>query len=149
MLDCSIHKQLFPLVVGFSIYSLFYRDHKGWSVCVLPSRVKCVLRLPRRYSWILGSLVGATYTFGFLLMVRCPALEDSTAGHGGFLLSCCLGRPHSFSSTISSRVLRTCHGEHSFTRLSIRSCELVFVLSVSVLALTFAFAAALFASCER
>ncbi len=37
---------------GYSIYTLYYNKHKSW------------------YSWILNSLVGAVYTFGFILM--CP-----------------------------------------------------------------------------
>ena len=45
---------LFPLVIGYSIYTLVYDSHKSW------------------YSWILNSLVGAVYTFGFILM--CPQL---------------------------------------------------------------------------
>lgn len=45
---------LFPLVVAYSIYNLIYEEHKSW------------------YSWILSSLVGAVYTFGFILM--CPQL---------------------------------------------------------------------------
>ncbi|KAG2483364.1 hypothetical protein HYH03_017763 [Edaphochlamys debaryana] len=45
---------LYPLVIGYSIYSLFYKSHKSW------------------YSWILSSLVGAVYMFGFILM--CPQL---------------------------------------------------------------------------
>eukprot|EP01041_Mallomonas_annulata_P007827 gene7827-16006_t len=39
-----------PLVLGFAIYSLLHRAHKSF------------------YSWILGSLVGFVYTFGFVLM---------------------------------------------------------------------------------
>jgi len=45
---------LYPLVVGYSIYSLLYETHKSW------------------YSWVLGSLVGTVYTFGFIMM--CPQL---------------------------------------------------------------------------
>lgn len=45
---------LYPLVGGYAIYSLMYSTHKSW------------------YSWILHSLVGAVYTFGFILM--CPQL---------------------------------------------------------------------------
>ena len=41
---------LYPAVVGYSIYSLRYEAHKGW------------------YTWVLGSLVGAVYTFGFIMM---------------------------------------------------------------------------------
>lgn len=41
----------YPLIVIYSIYSLVYEKHKSW------------------YSWVLGSLVGAVYAFGFLLMV--------------------------------------------------------------------------------
>lgn len=42
---------LYPLVIGYAIYALIYETHKSW------------------YSWILNSLVGAVYTFGFILMV--------------------------------------------------------------------------------
>jgi hypothetical protein len=45
---------LYPLVIGYSIYSLYYEKHRSWR------------------SWVLGSLVGAVYTFGFILM--CPQL---------------------------------------------------------------------------
>lgn len=45
---------LYPLVGGYAVYSLLYQTHKSW------------------YSWILNSLVGAVYTFGFILM--CPQL---------------------------------------------------------------------------
>eukprot|EP00172_Hildenbrandia_rubra_P002155 Plantae.Rhodophyta-Hildenbrandia_rubra.ctg28325.p1 GENE.Plantae.Rhodophyta-Hildenbrandia_rubra.ctg28325~~Plantae.Rhodophyta-Hildenbrandia_rubra.ctg28325.p1 ORF type:complete len:336 (-),score=64.48 Plantae.Rhodophyta-Hildenbrandia_rubra.ctg28325:191-1198(-) len=41
---------LYPLVFCYSIYSLVYETHKSW------------------YSWVIGSLVGAVYTFGFILM---------------------------------------------------------------------------------
>ena len=40
----------FPLVVGYSIYSLAYKEHKGV------------------YSWVLRSLVGFIYSFGFIMM---------------------------------------------------------------------------------
>ena len=43
---------LYPLVIGYAIYALLYESHRSW------------------YSWILNSLVGAVYTFGFILM--CP-----------------------------------------------------------------------------
>jgi hypothetical protein len=39
---------------GYAGYTLMYETHKSW------------------YSWVLGSLVGAVYTFGFILM--CPQL---------------------------------------------------------------------------
>eukprot|EP00882_Tetradesmus_deserticola_P005055 GHRQ01005326.1.p1 GENE.GHRQ01005326.1~~GHRQ01005326.1.p1 ORF type:complete len:625 (+),score=278.98 GHRQ01005326.1:193-2067(+) len=45
---------LYPLVLGYSIYALVYETHKSW------------------YSWVLNSLVGAVYAFGFILM--CPQL---------------------------------------------------------------------------
>lgn len=45
---------LYPCVIGYSIYALVYDTHKSW------------------HSWILSSLVGAVYTFGFILM--CPQL---------------------------------------------------------------------------
>jgi len=39
-----------PLVLGYGIYSLNYQKHKGW------------------YSWILNTLVGFIYMFGFVMM---------------------------------------------------------------------------------
>ncbi|KDD74795.1 Cleft lip and palate transmembrane protein 1, partial [Helicosporidium sp. ATCC 50920] len=45
---------LYPLVLGYAVYALVYETHKSW------------------YSWVLNSLVGAVYTFGFILM--CPQL---------------------------------------------------------------------------
>jgi len=39
-----------PCIVGFSAYSLVYNKHKGW------------------YSWIISSLVGFVYAFGFVMM---------------------------------------------------------------------------------
>ncbi len=47
---------LYPLVIGYSIYALFYKTHKSW------------------YSWVLSSLVGAVYMFGFILM--CPQVRE-------------------------------------------------------------------------
>jgi hypothetical protein len=41
---------LYPAVVGYSVYSLRYESHRGW------------------YSWVLGSMVGSVYTFGFIRM---------------------------------------------------------------------------------
>lgn len=41
---------LFPLVAGYGVYTLVYEEHKGW------------------YSWILSTLTGAVYTFGFIMM---------------------------------------------------------------------------------
>jgi len=39
-----------PLVAGYGVYSLFHQKHKGW------------------YSWILNTLVGFIYMFGFVMM---------------------------------------------------------------------------------
>ena len=39
-----------PLVCGYGLYSLLYQKHKGW------------------YSWILNTLVGFIYMFGFVMM---------------------------------------------------------------------------------
>lgn len=41
---------LYPLAIGYSIYSLVYEQHKSW------------------YSWIVSSLVGTVYTFGMLCL---------------------------------------------------------------------------------
>lgn len=41
---------LYPLVIGYALYSLKYEMHKSW------------------YSWIISSLVGAVYAFGFIMM---------------------------------------------------------------------------------
>jgi hypothetical protein len=45
---------LLPCVGGYALYTLKYQTHRSW------------------YSWVLSSLVGAVYTFGFVLM--CPQL---------------------------------------------------------------------------
>lgn len=45
---------LYPLCVGYAIYSLIYHPHKSW------------------YSWTINSLVNGVYAFGFLFM--CPQL---------------------------------------------------------------------------
>jgi len=45
---------LYPLIFCYTIYSLLYQEHKSW------------------YSFILNTLVGCVYTFGFILM--CPQL---------------------------------------------------------------------------
>lgn len=44
----------YPLIIGYAIYSLIYNTHKSW------------------YSWVLSSLTGCVYTFGFIMM--CPQL---------------------------------------------------------------------------
>ncbi|KAH3764851.1 Transmembrane CLPTM1 family protein [Pelomyxa schiedti] len=41
---------LYPLVIAYAIYSLVYETHKSW------------------YSWILASLTGTVYMFGFIMM---------------------------------------------------------------------------------
>jgi len=41
---------IFPMIIGYTIYSVFYNEHKGW------------------YSFILNTLVGCIYTFGFIQM---------------------------------------------------------------------------------
>uniref|UniRef100_A0A646QJ20 Cleft lip and palate transmembrane protein 1 n=1 Tax=Hemiscolopendra marginata TaxID=943146 RepID=A0A646QJ20_9MYRI len=41
---------LFPLLIGYSVYSLLYMEHKGW------------------YSWVLSMLYGFLLTFGFIMM---------------------------------------------------------------------------------
>lgn len=56
---------LYPLIIGYSIYALMYETHKSW------------------YSWFLGSLVGAVYAFGFILM--CPQV-CLCGGRGGVLV---------------------------------------------------------------
>eukprot|EP00798_Chlamydomonas_sp_ICE-L_P003321 gene3321-13351_t len=45
---------LYPLVAGYAVYALMYQTHKSW------------------WSWLINSLVGAVYMFGFILM--CPQL---------------------------------------------------------------------------
>jgi len=42
---------LYPLCIGYAVYSLIYHPHKSW------------------YSWTLNSLVNAVYAFGFLFML--------------------------------------------------------------------------------
>ena len=47
---------LYPLVIGYAVYSLTYSTHKSW------------------YSWLLSSLTGCVYTFG----------EEGDGGVGGW-----------------------------------------------------------------
>eukprot|EP00891_Asterochloris_glomerata_P007997 jgi/Astpho2/7997/fgenesh1_pm.00119_%23_6_t len=42
---------VYPLVACYAVYALIYKTHKSW------------------YSWLLSSLVGAVYSFGFIMMV--------------------------------------------------------------------------------
>jgi hypothetical protein len=44
----------YPLAAGYAVYSLVYREHRGW------------------YSWLLSSAVSFIYMFGFITM--CPQL---------------------------------------------------------------------------
>ena len=41
---------LFPMMIGYTIYSVIYNQHKGW------------------YSFVVNTLVGCIYTFGFIQM---------------------------------------------------------------------------------
>ena len=41
---------MFPLLGGYTVYSVLYNEHKGW------------------YSFVINTLVGAIYTFGFIQM---------------------------------------------------------------------------------
>ena len=54
MMPYSLHCEqalcLVPLVVGYSIYSIIIEKHVGW------------------YSWVLASLTGTVYAFGFITM---------------------------------------------------------------------------------
>jgi len=45
---------MYPLLLCYAVYSLFYEEHRGW------------------YSYILSTLVGFVYMFGFIMM--CPQL---------------------------------------------------------------------------
>lgn len=42
---------LLPLILGYSTYSVLYKQHLSW------------------YGWVLGSLTGAVYAFGFIMMM--------------------------------------------------------------------------------
>ena len=52
---------VYPLVACYAVYALIYKTHKSW------------------YSWLLSSLVGAVYSFGFIMMVP----QASTAVQAG------------------------------------------------------------------
>jgi hypothetical protein len=41
---------LYPLLIGYAIYSVLYESHKGW------------------YSWLVSTAAGFIYTFGFIAM---------------------------------------------------------------------------------
>merc|ERR1719336_2342123 len=45
---------LYPLLAGYTVYSVMYNEHKGW------------------YSFVIGTLVSFVYMFGFIMM--CPQL---------------------------------------------------------------------------
>lgn len=56
---------LFPLVAAYSVYTLLYQTHRSW------------------YSWVLNTLVGAVYTFGFVLMVQTQPGHQCSPHHQG------------------------------------------------------------------
>jgi len=45
-----LNYSLYPIVVGYAVYSVYYESHKSW------------------YSWIISTLAGCVYTFGFIMM---------------------------------------------------------------------------------
>jgi hypothetical protein len=45
-----LSKAAIPVIGGYTVYSLFYKEHKSW------------------YSFVLNTLVGCIYTFGFINM---------------------------------------------------------------------------------
>jgi len=45
-----LHYAAYPLVILYALYSLYYDTHKGW------------------YSWLISTLAGCVYTFGFVMM---------------------------------------------------------------------------------
>lgn len=45
-----LYMLFFPMLIGYTIYSLLYEEHKGW------------------YSFIITTLVGFIYLFGFINM---------------------------------------------------------------------------------
>ena len=53
---------LYPLIIGYASFSLVHISHKSW------------------YSWLLSSLTGAVYTFGFVMMTpqACAYTVDAT-----------------------------------------------------------------------
>ena len=46
---------LYPILLGYAVWSLWFRTHRSW------------------YSFVLNTFVGAVYTFGFILM--CPQVS--------------------------------------------------------------------------
>ena len=72
---------LYPILICYAGYTLYYETHKSW------------------YSFVLNTLVGAVYTFGFILMcpqVSLPSLSCQlplfltvVAGQGVLLLLAC------------------------------------------------------------
>lgn len=45
-----LYYSLYPIIIGYAIYSLIYETHKSW------------------YSWIISSLAGCVYVFGFIML---------------------------------------------------------------------------------
>lgn len=70
---------LYPLVGGYAVYSLMYDRHRSW------------------YSWVLSSLTGFVYTFGFI-QVRWP-----------HVFGCCCWRATAATSLDDCHPLRLPH----------------------------------------
>ena len=77
-----------PLVVGYGVYSLFHLKHKSW------------------YSWILNTMVGFIYMFGFIMMTpqvsTITVLKSLINANNTYFDGLC-----SFSLTTSLKVLLT------------------------------------------
>lgn len=83
---------LYPLVIGYAIYALLYESHRSW------------------YSWILNSLVGAVYTFGFILM--CPQVNPGLL----VLLPACCTKLNRYSP-VEPAMRQSLHFMHILTPL--------------------------------
>jgi Cleft lip and palate transmembrane protein 1 (CLPTM1) len=89
-----------PLVVGYAAYSLLYRTHKSW------------------YSWVLNSLVGFVYAFGFINMVSYATSSSQISCTSTTSTRCmqCLQVCHLLWSQLAVDVttVLTCHSSSMF-----------------------------------
>jgi len=74
-----------PLLLAYAAYSLMYESHKSW------------------YSFIITTLVGSVYAYGFLMMVSLPKLHCPSN-----LKLTRIHRYHHYTSTTASNPSRTC-----------------------------------------
>ncbi len=89
----------------YGIYSLIYKPHKSW------------------YSWVINTLVGCVYTFGFILLCpqACPGAKPLVSAWPGTLNTC-----SSLASHVTSG--RRCCTAHALLLRSLRLLHISLIL---------------------